>query len=77
MIGWSRSKHLNTMGVPEEFKIEFAANKFEGCANIWWRQVKRMCDINNMSREQFDALFNEKYFQESYRDEKVMEFINL
>ena len=33
-------KHLSTMGVPDEYWVEFAVYKMEGLANTWWKQVK-------------------------------------
>ncbi|XP_024027959.1 uncharacterized protein LOC112093529 [Morus notabilis] len=70
-------KHLNTMGVPKEYWIEFAVYKMEGQASNWWKQVRRRLDVAGMTSEQFDVLFNEQYFPQSYRDQKAMEFMTL
>ncbi|XP_024021738.1 uncharacterized protein LOC112091709 [Morus notabilis] len=73
----SVSKHLSTMGVPNEHWVEFAAFKFEGPAGAWWKHIRRMHEVEGMTWEQFKALFNEQFFPQSYRDEKAMEFMGL
>ncbi|XP_024024260.1 uncharacterized protein LOC112092398 [Morus notabilis] len=73
----SVSKHLSTMGVPDEYWVEFAAFKFEGPAGAWWKHIRRMQDVEGMTWEQFEALFNEQFFSQSYRDETAMEFMGL
>ncbi|XP_024030845.1 uncharacterized protein LOC112094388 [Morus notabilis] len=70
-------KHLNTMGIPKEYWVEFAVYKMEGQASTWWKQVRRRLDVAGMNWEQFEVLFNEQYFPQSYRDEKAMEFMSL
>ncbi|XP_024028603.1 uncharacterized protein LOC112093763 [Morus notabilis] len=70
-------KHLSTMGVPDEYWVEFAVNKMEGLVNTWWKQVKRRIDVARLTWEQFEILFNEQYFPRSYRDEKALEFMSL
>ncbi|EXB31243.1 hypothetical protein L484_014724 [Morus notabilis] len=52
-------KHLNTMGVPDEYWVEFAVYKMEGLANTWWKQVKRRMEVAGLTWEQFEMLFNE------------------
>ncbi|XP_024018222.1 uncharacterized protein LOC112090644 [Morus notabilis] len=47
----------------------------EGLANTWWKQVKRRIDVAGLTWEQFETLLNEQYFPQSYRDEKVLEFM--
>ncbi|EXB29428.1 hypothetical protein L484_022098 [Morus notabilis] len=73
----SVSKHLSTMGVPDEYWVEFTAFKFEGPAGAWWKHIRRMQDVEGMTWEQFEALLNEQYFPQSYRYEKAMEFMGL
>ncbi|XP_024021690.1 uncharacterized protein LOC112091693 [Morus notabilis] len=70
-------KYLNTMGVPEEYWVEFAAYKFEGQASTWWKQTRRLHDVSTMTWELFEELFNERYFPQSYGNEKAMEFMGL
>ncbi|EXB81696.1 hypothetical protein L484_001429 [Morus notabilis] len=65
------------MGVLNEYWVEFAAFKFEGPAGAWWKHIRRMQDVEGMTWEQFEALFNEQFFPQSYRDEKAMEFMGL
>ncbi|XP_024018554.1 uncharacterized protein LOC112090749 [Morus notabilis] len=69
--------HLNTMGVTEEYWIEFAVYKMEGQASTWWKQVRKRLDVAGMTWEQFEVFFNEQYSPQSYRDEKAMEFMSL
>ncbi|XP_024019523.1 uncharacterized protein LOC112091040 [Morus notabilis] len=70
-------KHLNTMGVPEEYWVEFTVYKMEGQASTWWKQVRIRLNVAGMTWEQFKVIFNEQNFPQSYRDEKVMEFMSL
>ncbi|XP_024018441.1 uncharacterized protein LOC112090707 [Morus notabilis] len=70
-------KHLNTIGIPEEYWEEFTVYKMEGRASTWWKQVRRRLDVAGMTWEQFEVLFNEQYFPQSYMDEKVMDFMSL
>ncbi|XP_024019293.1 uncharacterized protein LOC112090971 [Morus notabilis] len=70
-------KHLSTMGVPDEYWVEFAVYKMEGLVNTWWKQVKRRMDVAGLTWEQFETLFNEQYFPQSYREKKALEFMSL
>ncbi|XP_024025041.1 uncharacterized protein LOC112092646 [Morus notabilis] len=70
-------KHLSTIGVPDEYWVEFAVYKMVGLANTWWKQVKRIIDVTGLTWEQFETLFNEQYFPQSYREEKALEFMSL
>ncbi|XP_024028938.1 uncharacterized protein LOC112093846 [Morus notabilis] len=70
-------KHLSTMGVPYEYWVEFAVYKMGGLVNTWWKQVRRRIDVAGLTWEQFETLFNEQYFPQSYRDEKALEFMSL
>ncbi|XP_024018876.1 uncharacterized protein LOC112090853 [Morus notabilis] len=63
--------------VPDEYWVEFALYKMEGLANTWWKQVKRRIDVTGLTWEQFETLFNEQYFPQSYREEKALEFMSL
>ncbi|XP_024021688.1 uncharacterized protein LOC112091691 [Morus notabilis] len=65
------------MGVPEKYWVEFAVYKFEGQASTWWKQTMRLHDVSTMTWELFEELFNERYFPQSYRDKKAMEFMGL
>ena len=56
------------MGVPDEYWVEFTVYKMEGLANTWWKQVKRIMDVVGMTWEQFETLFNDQYFPQSYCD---------
>ncbi|XP_024026992.1 uncharacterized protein LOC112093198 [Morus notabilis] len=60
-----------------ERPVEFAVYKMEGLANTWWKQVKRRMDVTGLTWEQFETLFNEQYFPQSYREEKALEFMSL
>ena len=35
-------KHFDTLGVPNEYRVEFAAYKLEDQAYNWWKQTKRL-----------------------------------
>ena len=62
----SIQKHLSMIGVPNKNKIEFVAYKFKGHASKWWQQVKKMYNVDNMTWEQFEVLYNDKCFPQSY-----------
>ncbi|XP_024021742.1 uncharacterized protein LOC112091712 [Morus notabilis] len=65
------------MGVPDEYWVEFAAFKFKGPAGAWWKHIWRIHDVEGLTWEQFEALFNEQFLPQSYRDEKAIEFMGL
>ncbi|XP_024023167.1 uncharacterized protein LOC112092120 [Morus notabilis] len=65
------------MGVPEEYWVDFVAFKFEGSTGTWWKRIRQMYDVENMAWEQFEELFNEQFFPQSYRGEKAMKFMGL
>ena len=76
---WFKSivKHLNTQGVLQEYRVEFASYKFEGQADFWWDRIKRTHDVNTMTWEQFEGLFYNRYFPQPYRDMNTVEFMSL
>ncbi|XP_024032217.1 uncharacterized protein LOC112094746 [Morus notabilis] len=65
------------MGVLDEYWVEFTVYKMEGLANTWWKHVKRRMDVTGLTWEQFETLFNEQYFPQSYREEKALEYMSL
>ena len=61
-------KICDGMGVAEELRVGLATYLFEGEADYWWDAIKRRRDTNTLTWEEFDQLFQDKYFPESVRD---------
>ena len=59
----------------EEQKVVFATFTFEGAALMWWQLKKPLEQVWLWPR--FLEVFNEEYFPELIRDQKVQEFLNL
>ena len=59
----------------EEQKIVFATFTFERAALVWWQLKKPLEPIRLWHR--FLKVFNEEYFREMIRDQKVQKFLNL
>ena len=59
----------------EEQKVVFATFTFEGAALIWW-QLKKPLEPQWLW-PRFLEVFNEEYFPEMIRDQKIQEFLNL
>ncbi|HEX7902506.1 MAG TPA: hypothetical protein VF487_01415 [Chitinophagaceae bacterium] len=72
------TKIFDVLGCTEEQKVPFATFMFRGEADYWWESVKRTHPAAlSMSWETFQKLFNDKYFSESIRHMKEVEFIRL
>ena len=48
-----------------------------GDARIWWGVVSQIRDVRALSWEQFQGLFNEKYFSDVVRSSRIEEFVRL
>ncbi|GFZ14477.1 hypothetical protein Acr_24g0006670 [Actinidia rufa] len=59
----------------DEQKVVFATFMFEGAALIWWQLKKPLEPLWLWPR--FLEVFNEEYFPEMVRDQKIQEFLNL
>ncbi|GFY88880.1 hypothetical protein Acr_06g0008200 [Actinidia rufa] len=59
----------------EEQKVIFTTFTFEGAALVWWQLTKLLEPLWLWPR--FLKVFNEDYFFEMVRDQKIMEFLNL
>ncbi|GFS36587.1 hypothetical protein Acr_00g0046810 [Actinidia rufa] len=59
----------------DEQKVIFATFMFEGAALIWWQLKKPLEPLWLWPR--FLEVFNEEYFSEMVRDQKIQEFLNL
>ena len=59
----------------EDQKVTFATFTFEGAALVWW-QLKRPLELVWLW-PRFLEVFNEEYFPEMVRDQKIQEFLNL
>ncbi|GFZ14482.1 hypothetical protein Acr_24g0006720 [Actinidia rufa] len=59
----------------DEQKVIFATFMFEGAALIWWQLKKPLEPLWLWPR--FLKVFNEEYFPEMVRDQKIQEFLNL
>ncbi|GFS46043.1 hypothetical protein Acr_00g0099810 [Actinidia rufa] len=59
----------------DEQKVVFATFTFEGAALIWWQLKKPLEPLWIWPK--FLEVFNEEYFPEMIRDQKIQEFLNL
>ena len=65
------------MGVEGNDKLSCASYMLRGDARIWWGVVSQIQDVRTLSWEQFQGLFNEKYFSDVIRSSKMEEFVHL
>ncbi|OWK25853.1 hypothetical protein AJ87_00290 [Rhizobium yanglingense] len=63
--------------IEEEFKVTCAVFHLKGDAGFWWKNMKSIRNVQGMTWEQFTQLFFEKYFSETDRTNKVIEFTQL
>ena len=68
---------LDFMGVEGNDRVSCASYMLRGDARIWWGVVSQIRDVRALSWEQFQGLFNEKYFSDVIRSSKMEEFMNL
>ncbi|XP_028051981.1 uncharacterized protein LOC114256509 [Camellia sinensis] len=72
-------KIFDVLGCSADQKVAFAAFRFKGQAEHWWRMVKRQHEgrETELVWSKFLELFNEKYFPEAVRRQKQVDFLNL
>lgn len=58
-------------------KVASAIHMLRDDARIWWGVVMQMRDVWTMTWEEFQEVFNEKYFSNTVRWAKVEEFASL
>ena len=58
-------------------KIRLATFKLEGESQVWWDWVKALRNLEAMTWEEFRELFMGKFFPESSRHTKALEFLEL
>ena len=64
---------LDVIGVPGDLRVGFAAYTFTGAAGYWWDFVKRSCDVESMTWDDFEQMFLNRYVPETTRLAKVSE----
>ena len=71
-------KIFDVLKCQDEQKVQFASFMLRGEADHWWESLKRVYPgAIEMSWEEFKEFFYEKYFPESIRHMKEVEFIKL
>ncbi|XP_026435554.1 uncharacterized protein LOC113333256 [Papaver somniferum] len=70
----SIKKEFDAHLVVEEDRVRFATYMFQGNADDWLDSAKRMKNVMDMSWEQFEILFLDKYFPPTARSLKCAEF---
>ena len=65
---------FKVLSCTEEQKVIFATSTFEGATLVWWQLKKPLEPVWLWPR--FLEVFNEEYFSEMVRDQKVQEFHN-
>ncbi|GFZ03498.1 hypothetical protein Acr_16g0001220 [Actinidia rufa] len=68
-------KVFEVLPCTDEHKLVFATFMFEGAALIWWQLKKPLEPLWLWPR--FLEVFNEEYFPEMVRNQKIQEFLNL
>ena len=68
---------LDFMGVIGNDRVSCASYMLRDDARIWWGVVSQIRDVRAMTWEQFQCLFNEKYFSDVIRSSKMEEFVSL
>ena len=58
-------------------RVTCATYMFRGDAQIWWEVISQTRNINALSWEEFQTLFNEKYYNDAIRAAKAKDFIRL
>ena len=72
------TKIFDVLRCADDQKVPFATFMLRGEADHWWEAVKRThVAALEMTWTEFEELFNEKYFPESIRHMKEVEFIKL
>ena len=73
-------KFFDVIGCTEVQKVSFASFMLKGEAEYWWRSTKKTVPLEEdeiLTWTVFLDAFYEKYFLESVRDEKEVEFMEL
>ena len=72
-------KIFEVLGSDNAQKVLFAAFMLEGDADQWWKTARTVLGAGNqqVTWEKFVTVFYEKYFPESVRDQKEIEFLEL
>ena len=68
---------LDLMGVAGNDRVSCASYMLRGDARIWWGVVSQIRDVQALSWELFQGLFNEKYFSDVIRSSRMEEFVHL
>ena len=68
---------LDFMGVIGNDRVSCASFMLRNDARIWWGVESQIRDVRALTWEQFQSLFNEKYFSEVIRSSKMEEFVGL
>ncbi|XP_058103484.1 uncharacterized protein LOC131247055 [Magnolia sinica] len=71
-------KLMEPLGCIDAPKVTLATFALEGEADEWWDSTRRIVGAEYLwTWERFQTKFNEKYFPESFHDEKVSQFFKL
>lgn len=65
------------MGIAEDLRVDLATYLLEGEADHWWDSVKRIRNTDALNWEEFDQIFQDKYFLDSVRDRMKTDFLAL
>ena len=68
---------LDFMRVSGNERVACATYMFREDARIWWEVITQTKNVNALSWEEFQTLFNEKYYNDAIRAAKAEEFIRL
>ena len=60
-------RDLNVIGVPEQFRVEFAAYLFRGSVLEWWEVQESCQDVSRLTWTEFEELFRITFILETFR----------
>ena len=66
-------RDLNVIGVPEQFRVEFAAYLFRGSVLEWWEVQESCLDVSTLTWTEFEELFRTTFIPETFRQDKIAE----
>lgn len=68
---------MNILNVLVCFRVGLATYELSGEANYWWQFISRGRIIDTILWEEFEGMFYKRFFNETTKSNKVVEFMNL
>lgn len=68
---------MNALNILAHFRVDLATYKLVGEADYWWDFVSKGRDVKTITLEELEWLCYERFFNETAKANKVVEFMNL